>query len=339
MRNTDKYIIAFLIMLSLNARAQLDIGSLLEAGSSDGSIYLENYLSPAFEGFGYAMNGGWYNTAEPHQLGGFDITLTTTFAYVPKKREYWTFQNSDFSNIQLKNTNSAQVPSILGPNINPDNLDELQLIGNEGEELLRLTPLTGAGLDQSGYPFIQSNAIPAPMLQAGVGLIKKTEVKLRIIPNISVAKDAVKFNMFGIGILHDLTQWTPELFNVPVDISVFAAYSRMTTNIVINKDNNQAADLAVNGTSFQILASKNISFFTIYSGLGFSTSGTRFDVLGRYNLSDDGFVEDPINIKVDGSTPRINLGARFKYSGLALHAEYVLQNFPLITFGIGINYK
>ncbi|MFY0687025.1 MAG: hypothetical protein JXQ90_07670 [Cyclobacteriaceae bacterium] len=339
MRHLTKLILLLFMGVCFNANAQFDIGSLLEAGTADGSTYLENYLTPAFEGFGYAMNGGWYNTAEPHKLGGFDITLTTSFAFVPKKREFWTFNNSDFSNIQLTEGVSAEVPSILGPNINPDRLAELRLTNNEGDELIRLSPLTGSGLNESGYPLIKSNAIPAPMLQAGIGLIKETEIKLRVVPKLDIANGSVQLGMFGIGVLHDLTQWTPELFAIPVDISLFAAYSGMNTTVVIDEQTNQLAKLGVKGTSIQLIASKNILLFTFYSGLGFSTSSTNFDILGRFNFSDDGFVDDPININVGGATPRINLGARFKYSGLAIHAEYVQQKFPLLTFGIGINYR
>ena len=41
----------------------------------DASNFLEAYFSPIGESFGAGLNNGWYNTAKPHKLGGFDITL------------------------------------------------------------------------------------------------------------------------------------------------------------------------------------------------------------------------------------------------------------------------
>ena len=61
----------------------------MAAGKADAELLFQSYLSPYVNGFGAAMAGGWYNTAETHKPGGFDITFTLNAAMVPEK--YTTF--------------------------------------------------------------------------------------------------------------------------------------------------------------------------------------------------------------------------------------------------------
>ena len=35
------------------------------------------------ESFGAGLNNGWYNTAKPHSLGGFDLTFTLNTVMIP----------------------------------------------------------------------------------------------------------------------------------------------------------------------------------------------------------------------------------------------------------------
>ena len=37
---------------------------------------IEAYFTPMTKSFGLGLNNGWYNTAKPHSLGGFDLTIT-----------------------------------------------------------------------------------------------------------------------------------------------------------------------------------------------------------------------------------------------------------------------
>ena len=58
-------------------------GDFLKAGLSDGMTLMEAYITPFANGFGAAFNSAWYNTAKPHNLGGFDLTLSVSAGMVP----------------------------------------------------------------------------------------------------------------------------------------------------------------------------------------------------------------------------------------------------------------
>ena len=81
----------------------------------DGKKILEAYISPLAYSIGSSMNNGWYNTAKPHKLGGFDITITLNTVIVPESAKSF---NIDESN---KNTFSGgQTPTILGNSAGSD---------------------------------------------------------------------------------------------------------------------------------------------------------------------------------------------------------------------------
>jgi hypothetical protein len=325
-------------LMPLQLFGQLDLSSLLEAGAKDAETYLENYTAPAFEGFGYAMNGGWYNTGKVHELGGFDLTITGTVAFFPEKKQYWEFNNDDFVNFQLKDQTTARVPTILGPNVDPDELGEIRLLDEQNEELIRISPLTGIGLDESNIPIVSSNAIPAPAVQIGVGLIQMTEIKLRWVPTLNPV-EGVSFNQFGLGILHEMTSKALRSTEFPLDLSLFMSYSRAFASIQLEESLDQHVRFAIHGATAQFIASKTLSFFTLYSSAGFTGTLTNFDVTGQFELSDAGVLTDPISVKTRGLSPRINFGARILYAFTSLHVEYVLQEFPLLTFGLGVSMR
>ena len=49
---------------------------------------------------------------------------------------------------------------------------------------------------------------PVPIVQAGIGLIKDTEISVRYLPKINVGK-VDQINLYGLAIKHDLLQWIP----------------------------------------------------------------------------------------------------------------------------------
>ena len=72
------------------------------------------------------MNGGWYNTAKPHKTLGFDLSVSLMATKVPKADEFFTFNNSDYTNFYYANGNSVSVPTMFGPNLGADDLPRFQ---------------------------------------------------------------------------------------------------------------------------------------------------------------------------------------------------------------------
>ena len=117
---------------------------------ADGKSLIEAYLSPLGNSLGAALNNGWYNTAKPHQLGGFDVTITANIVIVPTEAKTFDITKSNSNTFSGGNTatilgnNGAQATSTYGTITMPEGLN---------------IPL-----------------LPVPMLQAGVGVSFGTEL-------------------------------------------------------------------------------------------------------------------------------------------------------------------
>ena len=102
--------LVFGFMFSLLSFSQVDNIDFLRAGPVDGAKILEAYVTPWANAFGAGVNGSWYNTAKPHKLGGFDLTLSANFGFAPSSDN--TF---DVSKIGLTTfTGSGMAPTISG---------------------------------------------------------------------------------------------------------------------------------------------------------------------------------------------------------------------------------
>lgn len=323
---------AFLMGAAFSSKAQLDFSTFLEGGVDDANTILENYLEPAFIGFGYGINSGWYNTAKPHKLLGFDVTTTVNFAMVPTKSEFFTINPDDYNNISLNSSSPTnQAPTLFGPNLPAEELPLLDY-ANEGNDISISSP-TGLGLDEA----IAFNAVPSAMFQVGIGIVKNTDIKVRFIPEIS--GDDYSFQMLGIGIMHDLKQWVPGFKQMPIDISGFVGWNRIESTLFLNSDQTQSAVFTTNGFTLQGLVSKKFAILTLFGGVGIATTGSSFELLGDYETEAGPIGSGEINLDYSSTGPRINAGFRLKLLILTLHADYAIQRFNTLTVGVGLSIR
>lgn len=339
------YLIVLLIgAISSNAVAQdLDIDNLLEGGVDNANALLGDYLEPAFAGFGYALNAGWYNTGKTHKLLGIDITAGVNLAQVPNSANFSRFDPSNYNDVALGrpdnyNTNpdaaalfdDGRLPTLFGPHLSPDDMPYL-VFNASSESPTRVTAPQGSGIDEV-LPFV---AVPAPYIQVGIGLIKNTDLKIRLMPEQDFDGNSIK--MFGVGVMHDVKQWIPGIKNLPFDLSAFFAYNSLETVANINEDAGQSAVFNVTGTTLQGIISKKLAILTVYGGLGFTTSKTEFKMIGTYDQIPDN--PDPINITSNNGGARANIGARIKLLILTFHAEYAFQEYNTLTAGVGLSIR
>ena len=118
----------------------------------------ESYLTPMAESFGSGLNNGWYNTAKPHSLGGFDLTFTLNTVVIPNSGE--TFNIAEAGG-EVFTSSSNEASTIFGST----NATEISYNYNIG----------GVSNSQEfnmpgGF---KTPIMPLPMAQAGIGLIKK----------------------------------------------------------------------------------------------------------------------------------------------------------------------
>tara|TARA_E500000331_G_scaffold358640_1_gene428183 strand:- start:639 stop:1610 length:972 start_codon:yes stop_codon:yes gene_type:complete len=294
---------------------------------ADGKSLIQAYLSPLGNSLGSALNNGWYNTSKPHHLGGFDITFTANLVFVPEGAKKFNITESNSGYFT-----GGQTPTILGDKKG----------GNATYFALPNGPNPGGSSSVEMPSGLNTSLIPVPMLQAGVGLIKNTEIDIRFMPQIEMS--GVKTGLFGAGIKHDILQWLPIVDKIPIDVSFQAGYTKLNSQLTLEDPNsNQKVDanLDVIATTFNIILSKKVAIFTAYGSLGYNSSKTVFNVNGEYNIAGMSLdVNELTDFEFENNNQiRANLGFRFQIAVLALQANYTFSEYPVATIGAGISIR
>jgi len=358
MKKVNRLRITFLLFTVIALQpacfAQIEeIGRFLAGGQHDAELLLEPYIAPALNAFGAALGGGWYNNAEPHKLGGFDITFTSNIAIIPGQYEKFSIDESELTTLQLADPADNITPTIAG-----DNVEGPQMVYNY------------EGFTQNAFRMpegLNTNYVPTPMIQAGIGLIKGTEVLVRYMPNISSRGNEIGF--WGIGGKHSLKQWIPGLKKLPaLQLSVMYGYTKLHGNVDINITpneigagglpgssssawDNQWMTLVTQSHTANLVVSGNFPVICAYGGIGIVSSKTNLKLEGDYpmiNVDEGGpFVDaliDPIDMEIknqDGSVtkPRLNAGVRFKMAIVTIHFDYSWANYSVFTAGLGFSFR
>lgn len=314
-----------IIMITLPARSQ-EIEDFLEANIEDAGRLTANYISPLIKGVGYGLNNGWYNTAKPHNKG-FDLTITVSAAYVPDKDQFTLFDASEYQDLQLVSPVNGRIPTIFGP----ENVEPNYLIPSSGETFIG--PPGNSLENEVGF-----NAVPVPMVQLGVGVIRNTDVKLRFLPKTDFGDD-VELNMWGIGIMHKVNQYFPLGDELMIDISIFGGYTHLMSEISLAGNfpgNNQFGVYDVDAWTLEGVVSYDIKILTFYGALGYNKVGSNLNVLGTYEVDSDILV-DPLKENFQFSGLKATVGFRIKLAIITLHADYSLNEYNALTAGFGIN--
>lgn len=320
-----------------------DFSDIIKGSVADTKVLLEGYVGPGMRGLSSGLNNGWYNTAKPHEKFGVDLTITTSLIYVPSDEELYRVDNTKMNKIKLVSydgkqiplTGSGDVPTMFGPDKKPT----YQIYDQSG--LTSRTVDGPPGLDLKNAIKL-ANALPVPMYTLGFGFPKKTDIRLRFSP--TVAFQDFRFSLMGLGILHDIGHYLPGVKLLPIDISLFAGYTKMDLEQGLSgtiSGTNQKGVFSINAFTVQALVSKKISVLTLYGGVGYNMSSSNLDVKGTYDLDDNGTPEttDPVSLGFDTSGVRATAGMRLKLAVFTLHADYTLGDYNALTAGFGINVR
>ncbi|HIG32892.1 MAG TPA: hypothetical protein EYQ09_05595 [Flavobacteriales bacterium] len=284
----------------------------------DGKSLIEAYVSPLGYSLGAALNNGWYNTAKPHKLGGFDVTITANIVMIPEEAKSFNISKSNGNTFS-----GGETPTVLG---NGD----------------------GAKIDYQGNlnempKGINIPIVPLPMLQAGVGLIKGTEIDIRYMPELKISSIG-KVGLFGIGLKHDVLQWLPIVDKIPIDLSIQAGYTNLTTEIMLSEPNlntEATTNLDISATTINLILSKKVLMFTPYIGLGYNSIKTAFNIDEDYNIAGLNIdIAELTKIEFESKNNfRANIGFRFNVTVIALQANYTFSEYPTATLGVGISLR
>lgn len=323
-------------LFSVSAIAQSDLDNLIKGSTQDANYLVKGYITPALNTVGYGLNQGWYNTAKPHKVLGFDLTITAATIAIPSSDLNYRVDNSVLTSVDVVSPTPvngiSNVPTIFGSSDRPT----LKYKSSQ-------TTFPGApGLDLD-VPVVGA-AVPIPMVQLGIGLPKGTDVKFRFFPSTALGaggKDG-SVGMFGIGVLHDVKQYIPGVKELPFDLSAFVGYTKLNFDVNLDPANNpdQKATFQSSGTTIQGLISKKISVLTLYGGLGYNFISADLNVKGTYDLSGTGSKTPvPISVSVSQSSPSFTAGLRLKLAIFTFHGDYTFQKYSALTVGFGFNVR
>jgi hypothetical protein len=356
-------ILAVIFTGNIKSHAQVaELGNMMAAGAADAKILLQPYITPAVNAFGAALAGGWYNTAEPHKLGGFDLTFTANVAIIPKKYETFIINNDKLSLLKLADPAKNLSQTVAGENIAGPNI--VYNVKDANGNVIYTQP---AFTMPSG---LNSNYIPAPMIQAGIGLIKGTEVMVRFLPNVKISDNEI--GLWGLGGKHDIKQWIPGLKKLPVlQMSIMYGYTKLHTFIALDVDKNsigagsipgeetntwddQYMKIVVQSQTANLLVAANLKVVCFYGGIGFVTTKTNLKLDGDFPIVQipDGeimpvvaAITNPIDMEIKNQNgggvtkPRLNAGIRFKLAIITLHFDYSWANYNVLTAGLGFSFR
>ena len=331
---------ALLIIFYLPSQAQLEE---VFAARDDAATYTKQYLNPAMNGLMYNLNNGWYSTGKTHKKFGFDITISGSVSMIPDAEKTFQFVASDYNYLSIS-SGSSELPTIAGGTTNTI----LKASNNGGS--ITFDAIDGAGGE---WPenFIIPVSIPTPMVQVGLGLPMKTDIKLRFFPNTD--RDGVSYNLFGLGIQHNLSQHIKALDKIPtLTISGLAAFTKAT--IIYTPDptsvagSNQSINMHINSFTIQAIGDIDLKIVNFYLGMGFTGGSTNIDALATYqfDFDDNGIIDpideeviDPVQIDFAVSGFKTTIGARFNIGPVKIFGDYSIQDYSSINVGIAFSLR
>ncbi|MEC9209090.1 MAG: DUF6588 family protein [Bacteroidota bacterium] len=290
----------------------------------EGEKLIEAYFTPMAESFGAGLNNGWYNTAKPHSLGGFDVTFTVNTVIIPKLAETFNIingtPNNEFNNVFTSNDASAS--TIFG--------------SKEKTKMTYKNSETGIETSFEMPGGLKTPAIPLPMIQAGIGLIKNTAIDVRYMPMLNVGNN-INVNLFGVGLKHDLLQWIPAIGDaIPMSLSLQGGYTSLNTKLKVI---GQEVSLETKATTINLVASKKLLMITGYAGIGYNSAATTFAADANFNLDGINFNET-LEIGFESNKDlRTNIGLRLNMTIVTIQADYTFAEYPTATLGIGVSLR
>lgn len=338
-------------VLGLNSSQAQELESILLA-ADDAGLLTENYLNPAMKGLMYSVNGGWYTTGKTHKKFGFDITISANASLVPSSDEFFRFTQSDYTFVSLPN-NESQIPTVMSQSSTETDVDIRIPNGDGSFKVASFSMPGGIGSD------LPLNAVPSPMVQIGLGLPTKTDLKIRYMPNIAFDDD-FESGLIGIGLQHDIMQYFGPMENLPLSISVLGAFTTLKASYNINQEDftdnvsvsNGEAEFKLNTYTIQAIASLDFKLITFYGSVGYNGGKTTTKMKGDYTLTYDvedsngnqigtvnESITDPLNLGFNNNGMRATIGTRLNLAFFKIFADYSLQEYNTVSAGIALSFR
>jgi hypothetical protein len=323
--------------LCIQGFAQSDIEGLFKSSQSDAQKLIQAYMNPFFKGMGTGLNSGWNNTAASKKFGRFELRFGLTGAMIPDKDKTFDVTKLGLSS-NLEPTNPALVlsPTIGGAKTPGPSMN----LKSGGAVVGAFVMPQGAKL-----PFV-----PAPQLQASIGLIKGLELTLRTMPTIKLGDKAGSVGMTGAGLKMNLVRVLAGKKAdkvLPFDLATAVGFTRLSYSydLSVQSGNSNYTDQSLNakftGVNAEAIISKKLAFFTPFASIGYQSAKTTVNLKGTYPFETENntytTLVDPIAIsQKDIRGLRTNLGFQLHLAFLRVYGSYSLGAYKSFNAGLGL---
>ncbi len=325
----------FSLLFSGSLHAQQDVSGFFTNSMNDISLLIENYAAPFIKGEGYAVANGWYGTAKSKSTLGIDFNLSISNSFLPPNEQHFTFIPQQYQFISLQPGESNKIPTAVGPE-KPGPV----LQGSVGG----VTFYTPEGV---GIPKWQDRPLAfMPIAQMGIGLVAKTEIKIRYWPEIKIGK--TKNKMAGVAIMHEISQWIPWLDDSAFNVSFLGGYTRLKSVYDFTGQDISAYEhhslFTIESYTSQLILSRDFSIITIFGSLGYNFISSKLAYEGVFELNGPNgevyeAVLEPISISLKYRSPQVLAGITSEFSFVAVHATLGYAEYPFGVFGMSVRLK
>lgn len=347
----------FTLAISATSYAQLgDIGTFLRAGAEDATILTKEYLKPFPTGLGTGLNAGWAESAAPKKTLGFSIQIRPSVAIVPASDREFDISALDLNKIRVATGENPVTPTISGAKNRGPLLEIFEDPDDPSTKIGEFRMPQGTGIA----------AVPAPVVQASVGLMKGTDVTVRFLPEVEIG-DFGSFEVLGGAVKHDITQWIPGGKLLPVDLSIMAGFNKISVNGNLDLQpsgvrnpfdpslgsnptpdfDDQAVETTTNTFVLNGLVGKTLPLISVYGGVGYQMATFNLDIKGDYPVNTEiagqpyyNVLTDPVSFEMK-SESNVHLlgGFRLRLGVLAFYGEATLANYFTANAGVGISFR
>jgi hypothetical protein len=341
MKNLTLSIITLFLGFTItNAQLFGGIENILYTSTEDARILAEGYTAPLGKALTYSLNSGWATSAKTHKKLGFGLAVGAAAPFVPDADQVFT--PTGLSSLSVP---SGSLPTVFGEGGD----QELTFTFSEsifGIEVEYEDKLSFPGGLKDELPL---GTIPAPFVQASVGVVFDTDLLVRFIPTMEVQGST--FSLTGFGLKHNIMQYFGPLDKLPINVSVLAAISKASFEYDLSDSSfggnsaNRKMTFEADTFTLQALASVDLPIISAFAGLGYNSGDSQFDVSGDYSINygvtgiPPRILEDPISTTSETSGVIGIVGARLNLLFLKIFANYTIQEYNTLTAGISFNFR
>ena len=176
--------------------------------AADIGFFMQQFIAPGVEGTMYQTASGWYTSAKTLEKWEIMASMQGNFLLIPNNKKTFFATNSQFRNLTIRGAESANFQTAAGGTSNQ------YLDGNIGAQTFEIFAPSG----------IDASSVFHGQFHMAVGLPYGTQFMARITPKTKIKSSNIQ--AYGVGVMHNLTQWTPKIKDNGFDVSVLVALSQ-----------------------------------------------------------------------------------------------------------------